>query len=39
MGYLACLFIGGIVGYFTATLMVAAKDGENSGNDEYKEQN
>jgi gas vesicle protein len=28
MGYLACLFIGGIVGYFTAALMVAARDGD-----------
>lgn len=31
MGYLACLFIGGIVGYFTAALMVAAKEGDKYG--------
>ena len=36
MGYVACLFIGGIVGYFTAALMVAAKEGDKYGRQKSK---
>lgn len=28
MGYVICLIIGGIIGFFTAALMAATKDGD-----------
>jgi len=31
MGYVICLMVGAVIGFFTAALMVAAKEGDKCG--------